>query len=256
MDVILRADVEKVGLRGEVVSVARGYARNYLLPRRLAEPATPARVKEIERRDAERARHEARTHEQAQAIAELLGQTVLRFEVQAGPTGTLFGSVTPSDVADELWRTRKVRIDRRKIGLPEPIKRVGRYSIPIEVFADVEAEVKTLVVPPGGELPEEEPETPVGAGDVGPAEEGGADAVAAGDGAAGLSSEAAAAPRGDAGETGADQEAEEQIALAVAHDEDVPPDQIPAPPPDVEERPDDRFDRAVDAAVEREGEQL
>jgi large subunit ribosomal protein L9 len=155
MEVILLQDVEKVGLRGEVVDVARGYARNFLLPRRLAENATPARVAELRRIDAERAKHEARTAEQAQDIAELLGKTVLRFEVKAGPTGSLFGSVTPSDIADEIWRARKVRVDRRKIAT-DPLKRVGRFSIPIELFADVEVEVKTLVVPEGGELPPEE----------------------------------------------------------------------------------------------------
>jgi len=85
----------------------------------------------------------------------VLGKTVLRFEVKAGPTGSLFGSVTPSDVADEIWRTRKIRVDRRKISI-DPIKRIGRYSIPIEVFSDVDVEVKTLVVPEGGELPPEE----------------------------------------------------------------------------------------------------
>lgn len=156
MDVILLSDVEKVGLRGEVVSVARGFARNYLLPRKLAEPATPGRVAELERRDAQRARHEARSFEQAQEIAEVLGKTVLRFDVKAGPTGALFGSVTPTDIADELWRARKIRVDRRKIGLGDPIKRIGRYEIPIDVFTDVTVEVKTLVVPEGGELPPEE----------------------------------------------------------------------------------------------------
>lgn len=155
MEVILLQDVEKVGLRGEVVDVARGYARNFLLPRRLAENATPARVAELRRIDAERAKHEARTAEQAEEIAEVLGKTVLRFEVKAGPTGSLFGSVTPSEIADEIWRTRKVRVDRRKIAT-DPLKRIGRFSIPIELFADVEVEVKTLVVPEGGDLPPEE----------------------------------------------------------------------------------------------------
>jgi large subunit ribosomal protein L9 len=178
MEVILLNDVEKVGLRGEVVSVSRGYMRNFLAPRRLAEPATPARVAEIARREAERAKHEARSFEQAQEIAETLAKTVLRFEVSAGPQGTLFGSVTATDVADELWRTRKVRVDRRKIDLPDPIKRIGRYTVPIELFQDVRIEVKTLVVPEGGELPEEEPEPApeeapasevVGAGDALPA---------------------------------------------------------------------------------------
>jgi large subunit ribosomal protein L9 len=155
MEVILLQDVEKLGLRGEVVDVTRGYARNYLLPRRLAENATPARVAEVRKVDAQRAKHEARTAEQAQEIADLLGKTVLRFEVKAGPTGSLFGSVTPSDIADEIWRTRKVRVDRRKIAI-DPLKRIGRFSVPIELFQDVHVEVKTLVVPEGGELPPEE----------------------------------------------------------------------------------------------------
>jgi large subunit ribosomal protein L9 len=155
MKLILLQDVEKLGLRGDVVDVARGYARNYLLPRRLAEDATPARVAELERVEAQRAKHEARSEEQAAEIADVLGKTVLRFEVKAGPTGSLFGSVTPSDVADEIWRTRKVRVDRRKIAT-DPLKRIGRYSIPIELFQDVSVEVKTLVVPEGGELPPEE----------------------------------------------------------------------------------------------------
>ncbi|MDQ3669633.1 MAG: 50S ribosomal protein L9, partial [Actinomycetota bacterium] len=156
MEVILLKDVEKVGLRGEVVNVSRGYMRNFLEPRRLAEPATAARVAELERRETDRARHEAASFEHAQEIAETLGKTVLRFDVQAGETGTLFGSVTPTDIADELWRTRKIRVDRRKIVLAEPIKRIGRYEIPIDVFQDVRVEVKTLVVPEGGQLPPEE----------------------------------------------------------------------------------------------------
>jgi large subunit ribosomal protein L9 len=155
MQIILLKDVENLGLRGDVVDVARGYARNYLLPRRMAETATPALVAELRRVDAQRATHEARSAEQAHEIAEVLGKTVLRFEVKAGPTGSLFGSVTPSDVADEIWRARKIRVDRRKVGI-DPIKRIGRYSIPIDVFQDVHVEVKTLVVPEGGELPPEE----------------------------------------------------------------------------------------------------
>jgi large subunit ribosomal protein L9 len=167
MDVILTQDVDKVGLRGDVVNVARGYARNFLLPRRLAEVATPAKVAELEKREAQRARHEARSVEHGREIAELLGKTVLRFEVKAGPTGALFGSVTPTDIADEIWRVRKVRVDRRKIELHDPIKRIGRYEVPVEVFTDVRVDVKTLVVPEGGELPPEDelesPAEPVGA---------------------------------------------------------------------------------------------
>jgi large subunit ribosomal protein L9 len=190
MEVVLLQDVEKVGLRGEVVSVARGYMRNYLQPRRLAEPASAAIVDELRRRDAERARHEARTHEQAKTIAETLTKTVLRFEVKAGPQGVLFGSITPTDVADELWRVRKIRVDRRKIELADPIKRIGRYAIPIEVFQDVTVEVKTLVVPEGGDLDAEWPEENTGSGES--AQSDGTEAVAA-DEAATAASEASAA---------------------------------------------------------------
>jgi large subunit ribosomal protein L9 len=155
VDVILLEDVEKVGLRGDVVSVARGYARNFLFPRHLAQEATDARVAELRKRESQRARHEAKTAEQAQSIADTLSKTVLRFDVKAGPTGSLFGSVTPTDIADELWRTRKIRVDRRKIGV-DNIKRIGRYDVPIDVFQDVRVDVKTLVVPEGGELPSDE----------------------------------------------------------------------------------------------------
>src|SRR5438094_403163 len=155
MEVILRRDVDKVGLRGEVVNVARGYARNFLLPRGLADEATPARVAEVRKVEERRAHHEAKTFEDAQGVAERLGQVELRFDVKAGPTGSLFGSVTPTDIADELWTKHKVRVDRRKIDV-DSIKRIGRYQVPIELFQDVTVEVRTLVVPEGGELPPEE----------------------------------------------------------------------------------------------------
>ncbi len=155
MEVILLSDVDHVGLRGDVVSVARGYARNYLLPRQLAEEATPARVAEMQKRDAKRARNEAKTADEAREIANTLANTVLRFDVKAGPTGSLFGSVTPTDIADEIWTTKKIRVDRRKIET-DPIKRIGRYEIPIGLFEDVRVDVKTEVVPEGGELPSDE----------------------------------------------------------------------------------------------------
>jgi large subunit ribosomal protein L9 len=155
MEVILLKDVDNVGLRGDVVSVARGFARNFLLPRRLAEEATAARVAELKKREGQRARHEAKTADEAQAIAAKLGSTELRFDVKAGPTGSLFGSVTPTDIADELWAQAKIRVDRRKIGI-DTIKRIGRYQVPIDVFQDVRVEVKTLVVPEGGELPSDD----------------------------------------------------------------------------------------------------
>jgi large subunit ribosomal protein L9 len=155
MEVILRADIDKVGLRGEVVNVARGYARNFLFPRGLADPATAARVAEVRKVEERRAKSEAKTFDDAQSVADRLGQVELRFDVKAGPTGSLFGSVTPTDIADQLWEKHKVRVDRRKIG-GEAIKRIGRFQVPIELFQDVSVEVRTLVVPEGGELPPEE----------------------------------------------------------------------------------------------------
>jgi len=156
VQVILREDIEKVGLRGEVVEVAPGFARNYLLPRRLAEPAAPGRVAELERLAAGRARHEAQSFEQAQELVQKLEGTEIRFDVNAGETGTLFGSVTATDLADRVWETQRVRIDRRKLDLPESIKRIGRYEVPVELFQDVTATLRLIVVPEGGELPPEE----------------------------------------------------------------------------------------------------
>jgi large subunit ribosomal protein L9 len=155
MEVILLKDVEKVGLRGDVVSVARGYARNFLFPRSLAEEATPARVAELQKRDSLRTRHEAKTADEAQGLAKKLGAAELRFDVKAGPTGSLFGSVTPTDIADKLWNEHKIRVDRRKIGV-DTIKRIGRYEVPIDLFQDVQVDVRTVVVPEGGELPSDE----------------------------------------------------------------------------------------------------
>jgi large subunit ribosomal protein L9 len=156
MQVILREDIEKVGLRGEVVDVAPGFARNYLLPRRLAEPAAPGRVAELEKLTASRARHEAQSFEHAQELTQKLEGAEIRFDVNAGETGTLFGSVTATDIADRVWETLRVRIDRRKLDLPESIKRIGRYEVPVELFQDVTATLRLLVVPEGGELPPEE----------------------------------------------------------------------------------------------------
>jgi large subunit ribosomal protein L9 len=154
MEVVLRQDVDSLGLRGEVVNVARGYARNFLLPRGLAEPATPALRKELVKRDAIRARSEAKTVDEARAIAARIEGKELRFDVNAGPTGSLFGSVTATDVADRLWAEQKIRVDRRKLKL-DTIKRIGRYTVPLELFTDVTVELKLVVAPEGQELPSE-----------------------------------------------------------------------------------------------------
>src|SRR5215208_8177045 len=92
---------------------------------------------------------------QAQEIASTLSSTELRFDVKAGPTGSLFGSVTTTDIADEIWRVRKIRVDRRRIGI-DTIKRIGRHEVPIELFQDVNVVMRATVVPEGSELPSEE----------------------------------------------------------------------------------------------------
>jgi large subunit ribosomal protein L9 len=223
MQVILLEDVEKLGLRGDVVDVARGYARNFLLPRKLAENATPARVAELQRVDEERAKHEARSAEQAQDIAEVLGKTVLRFEVKAGPTGSLFGSVTPSDIADEIWRTRKIRVDRRKIDI-DPLKRIGRFSVPIELFQDVTVDIKTLVVPEGGELPPEEELAAIEAAEAeAAAAEAAAVAAAAAEHAEAEAAIAEAIAVEEAEEEDAVEGVEEDVEPATASTTDAPP---------------------------------
>ena len=156
MQVILRQDVEKLGLRGEVVDVAPGFARNYLLPRKLAETATPGKVAELRKHEEKRAHQEAQSFDHAQEIVTRLESAEIRFDVPAGETGTLFGSVTATDVAEHVWTDLRVRIDRRKLDLPESIKRIGRYQVPVELFPDVTATLRLAVVPEGGELPPEE----------------------------------------------------------------------------------------------------
>lgn len=225
MEVILRQDVDKVGLRGEVVNVARGYARNFLFPRGLADQATPARVAELRKVGERRARQEAKTFEDAQTIGERLAKIELRFDVKAGPTGSLFGSVTPTDIADELWTKHKVRVDRRKIAT-ETIKRIGRYQVPVELFQDVTAEVRTLVVPEGGELPPEEE----------------LEAMEAAERAAQAEAEPTAEPKEELDLDALDAAAAAQDAEVTAADELEPSVEDVAG-----ELSEDEFDRAVDA---------
>jgi large subunit ribosomal protein L9 len=230
MKVVLRQDVDKIGLRGEVVEVARGFARNFLLPRKLAEHATPARVAELEKVNAHRALHEAQSFEQAQEISQRLGQTELRFDVKAGDTGVLFGSVTATDVADTLWAKHKIRVDRKKIELAEPIKRIGRYEIPIELFADVVVPVRTLVIPEGGELPPEVEEEPPAPEEV---------------------EEEAALVEGDAVVEDVAELSEEELEAAIAAAEQPEtPAPVEEPVEGEEDVPEDAFDRAVDAAID------
>jgi large subunit ribosomal protein L9 len=143
---ILLEDVESLGERGKVVDVSAGYLRNYLLPRKLAEPATSSSIKVAEKRraDAERVLREA--EERSRESAAVLGRTVLTIPQQAGDDGRLFGSVTPQDIADAIRDARGIRIDRRKIHLEEPIRNVGTYMVVVEIADEVTAAVKTMVV--------------------------------------------------------------------------------------------------------------
>jgi large subunit ribosomal protein L9 len=149
MQAILLQDVESLGERGTVVDVSAGYLRNYLIPRKLAEPATTASIAvAAKRREAtERAVREA--EERSQENANLLGRTVLTIPQQAGDDGRLFGSVTPQDIADAIRDARGIRIDRRKVHLEDPIRHTGTYMVVVEVADGVTAAVKTMVVPAG-----------------------------------------------------------------------------------------------------------
>jgi large subunit ribosomal protein L9 len=143
---ILLEDVESLGERGAVVDVSPGYLRNYLLPRKLAEPATKGSIEAATQRreNAERIQREA--VERAQENAALLGRTVLTIPQQAGDDGRLFGSVTTQDIADAIREARGLRVDRRKVHLEEPLRHVGTYMVVVEVADGVTATIKTMVV--------------------------------------------------------------------------------------------------------------
>ena len=143
---ILLQDVESLGERGTVVDVSPGYLRNYLVPRKLAEPATKGSIEAATNRQekAERAKQDA--EDRARENAALLGRTVLTIPQQAGDDGRLFGSVTTQDIADAIRDARGIRVDRRKIHLEEPIRHVGTYMVVVEVADEVMASVKTMVV--------------------------------------------------------------------------------------------------------------
>jgi large subunit ribosomal protein L9 len=143
---ILLEDVEALGERGTVIDVSAGYLRNYLVPRKLAEPATKGSIEAATKRreSAERAQQEA--EDRARENAGLLGRTVLTIPQQAGEDGRLFGSVTTQDIADAIRDARGIRVDRRKIYLDEPLRHVGTYMVVVEVTDGVTATVKTMVV--------------------------------------------------------------------------------------------------------------
>ena len=146
MDVILREDVEKLGLRGEVVKVAPGYARNFLLPKKLAVAATPQNRKWVEQQRVRFLKLEAKEKGDAADLATLLEGVSVTLIRKAGEKGNLFGSVTSLDVAEKLV-AQGYHIDKRKIHLATPLKVLGEYNVPIKLHREVTASVKVLVEP-------------------------------------------------------------------------------------------------------------
>ena len=146
MEVILREHVDNLGRRGDVVKVAEGYARNYLLPRKLALAVTVANKRQIER---ERASAEARDAEErvgAEALAQRIGQADIVISRRVGENDTMYGSVTTADIAQAL-HGKGFEVEKRKITLPEPLKSVGEHTVPVRIHRDVTAQVKVKVVP-------------------------------------------------------------------------------------------------------------
>jgi large subunit ribosomal protein L9 len=144
-EAILLKDVEQLGTKGTVVDVSKGYLRNFLIPRKLAQPATKGAVEAAQRKAVadERAAQVATEH--AREVAETLSKTVLTLSEKAGEDGRLFGSVTTQDIADAIKEARGVDIDRRHVHLEEPIKNVGTYQVVVEVVSGVTATIKTIV---------------------------------------------------------------------------------------------------------------
>jgi large subunit ribosomal protein L9 len=164
MEVILRDHVENVGKRGEVVKVADGYARNYLLPRKLALVATPGNLKQVERERVKLDLKEAQEKTSAEAIAARMSMLDIVISRKVGETEALYGSVTSADIAEALAK-KGFEIDKRKIGLREPIKKLGELAVPVKLHREVVVQVPVRVVAEGKPEP-----TPAGLADAPPAE--------------------------------------------------------------------------------------
>ena len=146
MKIVLREDVETLGKKGDLLEVADGYARNYLVPRGLAMKATRGVVKQADAMRRNRTARDARDREAAEAVASRLAASPLRVEARAGEGGKLFGSVTNADVADALRNQTGIEVDRRSIDLAEPIKELGAAEIPVRLHPDVTATLHIEVV--------------------------------------------------------------------------------------------------------------
>jgi large subunit ribosomal protein L9 len=144
MEVILREDVVNLGSRGALVKVADGYARNFLLPQRLAVAATASNKKIVEQEKESHLRREAKAQGEAQDLARLMANTVLKFRHRVGENDHLFGSVTAKDIADAL-EAQKFHIERRKVQLDEPIRTLGEYAVTLRLHRDVTVPIKVIV---------------------------------------------------------------------------------------------------------------
>jgi len=144
MEVILREDIDKLGSRGEVVKVAPGYARNFLLPKRLAVAATDSNKKIVEQERQAHLRKEAKAQGEAQQLAQIMTGATVRIAQKAGENDQLFGSVTSKDIAEALT-AQNYNIDRRKIQLDEPIRQLGEYKVPVKLHRDVTVEITVVV---------------------------------------------------------------------------------------------------------------
>jgi len=145
MEVILREDVDRLGTRGQVVEVAAGYARNYLLPKRLAVAATESNRKIVEQERQAHLRREAKLKGEAEDLAKLMTGVTVTIAQKAGENDQLFGSVTAKDISEALEK-KNFTLDRRKIQLEEPIKQLGEFKVPVRLHRDVIAEVTVQVV--------------------------------------------------------------------------------------------------------------
>lgn len=150
MEVILKEDVPKLGHRGDVVKVAEGYGRNYLLPRKLAIEATQGNKAVIEQMKQSAVRRSAIEKADSEALAKQLDAVTLNFQRKAGEKDHLFGSVTSSDIAEALEQ-KGFNIDRRKIQMHEPLKSIGEFDVPVRLHRDVTSRVKVLIAKEGGE---------------------------------------------------------------------------------------------------------
>jgi len=144
MEVILREDIDKLGSRGEVVKVAPGYARNFLLPKRLAVAATDSNKKIVEQERQAHLRKEAKAQGEAQQLAQIMTGATVRIAQKAGENDQLFGSVTSKDIAEALT-AQNYNIDRRKIQLDDPIRQLGEYKVPVKLHRDVTVEITVVV---------------------------------------------------------------------------------------------------------------